>query len=277
MKLKVLTVQNNAIIGNKQATFNNVDKLLQKYAGKNPDIITLPEVWSVGWDCSVFRKSAEEITDSETIRFLQNVAMEFQCLVIGGSFIEKNAENKYKNTIPVIDKTGKLVTTYSKMHLFSHKGSEENKFVSTGNTLKLLNYKNTKIGLSVCYDIRFPELYRAYSKAGAQIYINVAAWSDKKLEHWEIMHRARAIENQCFMIVADQTGIINNNENNLGHSMVINPWGDITECLGKEEGCIYTEIDLQEVTTLRKDFPLIADRRDKEFDSFKIEEIKINE
>lgn len=276
MKLKVLIVQNSAIIGNKQATFSNVEELLEKYSDKNPDLIVFPEVWSIGWKCDLFRDEAENLEESETVAFLKNVAQNFKSTVIGGSFIRKDNDT-YKNTCPVISKDGKLLALYDKMHLFSHKGSEENKYVTVGDELKILNIKGVKIGLSICYDIRFPELFRAYSKAGVKVFVNMAAWSSKKLEHWDIMHRARAIENQCFMITADQTGKISTNEYNLGHSMIINPWGDIISLLNSEEDCLFEEIDVAEVDRLRIDFPLISDRRDFDFQTFKYKEIFINE
>lgn len=276
MLLKTLVVQNSAIIGNKNATFRNVDMLLQKYSELKPDIIVFPEVWSNGWVCSDFVNSSEYIDDSETIAFLRNVALDFRALVVGGSFIQK-VDVGFKNTCPIISSNGKLVTTYDKMHLFSHKGSEENKYIQAGSKLKIVNYRGVKIGLSICYDIRFPELYRRYSSLGVDILINMAAWSSTKPEHWNVMHRARAIENQSFMIVANQTGKIKNNDYNLGYSMVINPWGDVISTLESEEGCLYTEINTDEVSKLRQDFPLLYDRRDSAFTSFDFEEITIYE
>lgn len=277
MKLKILIVQNNPIIGNQEATFNNVQAMLEKHEGESFDLIVFPETWSIGWDCKNFQNNAEMVENSATINFLKNIAMSFKATVIGGSFIQKTGGGEYKNTCPVISKDGRLITTYEKMHLYSHQGSEENKYLSTGEELKILDLGFIKIGLSVCYDIRFPELYREYSKKGVEVFVNVAAWSNKKLEHWDIMHRARAIENQCFMVVADQTGKISRNEINLGHSMVINPWGDIIAMLEAQEDCLTAEIDLNEVKDLRKNFPLISDRRDLEFNSFKHKEIKLYE
>ena len=270
--IKVLVVQNNPIINNKKINFNNVDILLERYKGKSIDLIVFPEVWANGWVCSKFEEGAENINDSETLRYLQNVAMDFGSVVIGGSFIQK-FDNFYKNTCPVISSNGKLICTYDKMHLFSHKGCEEDKYIEAGSNLKILDLGFTKIGLSICYDIRFPELYRRYSSLGVEVFVNVAAWSNTKPEHWDIMHKARAIENQCFMIVANQTGKIDANECNLGHSMVINPWGQVVEELACEESCLYTEINVEEVRRLRKEFPLLRDRRDKEFSSFDFEEI----
>ena len=276
MKLKVLVIQNSAIIGNKDATISNAERLLDKYKDRKPDLIIFPEVWSVGWYCKNFKKEAETLENSKTIEFLKECAINHNCIIIGGSFIRK-INNEYKNSCPIINRKGELSTIYDKMHLFSHTGSEENKYVTTGEELKLIDIGITKIGISVCYDIRFPEIYRAYSKAGAEVLINVAAWSNKKLEHWEIMHKARAIENQCFMIAADQTGKITEDEYNLGHSMVINPWGEVINSLKQEEDCLYTEIEIDEVKKLRKSFPLISDRRDYGIEYFKCKEIKINE
>ena len=277
MKLKVLIVQNSAIIGNKQATFNNIEQLLEGYNNHYFDVIVLPEVFASGWYCKNFPDAAETLHNSETINFLKNIAIEFKSVVIGGTFIQKTQNGLLKNTCPVISRNGNLVTTYDKMHLFSHKGSEENKFISCGNELKILDFESTKIGLSVCYDIRFPEIYRTYSKAGVEIFVNTAAWSVSKPEHWNIMHKARAIENQCFMLVADQTGKIAGNDYNLGHSMVISPWGDALAEMQSDEGCITYEIDTAEVKRLRENFPLLKDRRDNYFNTFNYKEIKVYE
>ena len=274
--MKILIVQNNSIVGNKQANFENVNILLEKYKDKKPDLIIFPEVWSSGWVCENFPNDSEVLTESETIRYLQNIAMDFGSIVIGGSFIQKS-DDCLKNTCPVILPNGKLLCTYDKMHLFSHIGSEEDKYVESGSKLKILNLGYTKIGLSICYDIRFPEIYRRYSSLGVELFVNLAAWSNTKPEHWQIMHKARAIENQCYMVVANQTGKINALEANLGHSMVINPWGQVVEELACEEGCLYTEINIDDVKQHRANFPLLKDRRDNMFSSFDFEEIFVYE
>ena len=274
MKIKVLLVQNSAIIGNKKATFDNLQTILEPYRSKSIDFIILPEVWSIGWYCKNFAKEAEILENSPSIDVLKDIAITYKSNVIGGSIILKK-DNKYTNTCPVISRKGKIVTTYDKMHLFSHKGSEENKYITTGSELKILNYNGVKIGLTICYDIRFPEIYREYSKHGVQIFVNMAAWSNKKPEHWEIMHRARAIENQCYMLTVDQTGKITDKEYNLGNSMIINPWGDIEASLQSQEDCLLYEVDTAKVEELRENFPLISDRRDTGFKTFNYKEINL--
>lgn len=272
--MKVIVVQNNAILNNKDANFDNVEKLLEPYKDKECDFILLPEVWACGWSCKDFESAAETVENSPTLNFLKYIAQKHNTLILGGSFIREEEDGSLKNTLPVISSKGKLIALYDKMHLFSHEGSEEHKYVSQGEELVMLDLGYTKIGLSVCFDIRFPELFRSYSDSGAEIFVSAAAWGRNKLMHWEIMQKARAIENQCFMLAADQTGKISQNEYNLGHSMAISPWGDVLDELGEEEGCIYTELDLNSLRKLRKEFPLLSGRRN---DKFKIKEINIYE
>ena len=275
MNLKVLIVQNNPIIGDIRATLDNVRNLLANYSDRKPDLIAFPEVWSSGWECSSFQNCAENLENSITLEFLKNVAIEFNSTVIGGSFIQQT-QSGLKNTCPVFSAKGNLVATYDKIHLFSHKGSEEDKYINAGNKLKILDFGCTKVGLSICYDIRFPEIYRRYSSLGVEVFINVAAWLNTKPMHWDIMHRARAIENQCYMIVANQTGKIKGDAYNLGHSMVVDVWGDIVAKLESDENCLYTEICMNKIKELRENFPLLRDRKDLSFASFDYEEIKIN-
>lgn len=277
MIIKGLIVQNSAILDNKAATISNVEKLLEPYTGKNYDFITFPEVWSSGWCCENFHKTAEDLENSETLSFLKGVANDFCTTIFGGSFIRKVTNNDYRNTCPIINKNGKVIALYDKMHLFSHIGSEENKYITPGNSLLIVNTGKIKIGLSICYDIRYPEIYRAYSKQGVEVFINSAAWARTKLDHWLVMHRARAIENQCIMVVADQCGKIKGSEYNLGHSLVIDGWGNIIAELNEEEGCLEFELDIDKLRNLRKDFPLLHDRRDYEFSTFDLKEIKLDE
>ena len=272
--MKILIVQNNAILNNKQANFDNVEKLMEPYIDEQIDLVLLPEVWAVGWDCKQFVDAAEKDSDSQTLDFLKYIAQKHRCLVLGGSYIREDSSNLYKNTMPVISSKGEILALYDKMHLFSHIGAQEHSYVTKGENLVILDLGYTKIGLSICYDIRFPELFRKYANNGVEIFVSAAAWGQNKLMHWEIMQKARAIENQCYMLAADQTGKISGSDFNLGHSMVISPWGDVIDELGCEEGCILAELDLIKLRKLRKDFPLLKDRRNEQF---QIKEINVYE
>lgn len=258
--MKVLVVQNNAVIADKKASFDKVLKLIEPFSDKKPDLIVLPEVFAVGWLCNVFPREAEEETNSLTLKFLSSLAKNMNANVVGGSYIRKTSDGKLKNTCPVFDRAGNLIAQYNKMHLFSHYEALENKFVTSGKTGVLVNTDVGKIGLSICYDIRFPELYRAYANAGADILVNVAAWPKLRPHHWEVLTKARAVENQIFMIACSQTGKIAGDEYNLGHSAIISSFGDVISSVSEEECAFLSEIDLESMQTLRKNVPTLFDK-----------------
>ena len=259
-KLSILIVQNHAIIGNKQANFDKIQNLLQPFQHENIDIIVLPEVWAVGWLCSKFNEQAEDENNSPTLDFLKNIATSFNSYVFGGSFVRKLDDGSLRNTCPIFNRKGNLIAKYDKMHLFTHLGADEGKYVKIGQKPVMVDIDGVKAGVSICYDIRFCELFRAYSSNGAKILINMAAWPLSRPHHWKHLQAARAIENQCFMIAASQCGEIIDNEYNLGHSMLISPFGDIIEELNEKEGIIFKSINLNEVDDLRKKVPTLEDK-----------------
>lgn len=190
------------------------------------------------------------------------------------------------NTCPVINRKGELVATYDKMHLFSYYGCEEGSYVEKGQNPVMVyfcpdsreiasgdNYNGSKvgraylpdgikIGLSICYDIRFPEIYRAYRKAGADLLINMAAWPMSRAIHWEVLTKARAIENQCFMVALTQSGLIEGNEWNLGHSMIIDCKGEIISEIKEGEGAMFAEIKFNEMYKFREKCTVLLDIHD---------------
>lgn len=259
--IDITAVQMNAKIGDKQSNFKKVEKLTARDVQKT-DIIILPEVWTCGWAPRIFQETAEELTNSETIEFLSKIAQKYNCWIIGGSFITKQGENFY-NTCPVINRSGELVTTYSKNHLFSYYGCDEGKFVKIGESPVMVDIDGVKTGLTICYDIRFPEIYRAYRKAGADLLVNCAAWGLKKPIPWECMTRSRAVENQTFMVALTQSGYIENNEWNIGHSRIIDYKGEtIAEIKDQQEGGITTKIELSEMYDFREKCTCLNDIRE---------------
>lgn len=302
--LKILSIQMSSVLGDKEANFHKVMDLIHKNIKKGTDIIILPEVWNVGWKPSIFKDSAENIDESETIEFLSEIAIAFDANVIGGSFITKKGKREeergkreeqfdhstiqpfnYYNTCPVINRDGELVATYDKMHLFSYYGCDEGKFVENGKNPVMVNFcldsreiasvetectttKQTsrndviKIGLTTCYDIRFPEIYRAYRKAGADLLVNMAAWPMSRAVHWESLSKARAIENQSFMIALTQSGLIEGEEYNLGHSRAIDYNGEVISEIKNGEGAMTTEIKFKEMYEFREKCTVLLDIHD---------------
>lgn len=264
--LKILAIQMSSKIGDKKTNFDKVEELVSKNITDDVDIIVLPEVWAVGWSCKNFRKTAEYLEDSETIDFLASIAKKYNVNIIGGSFIRRVNDDLFYNTCPVINREGKLIATYDKMHLFSYYGCLEGSYVENGRSLVLIELEGVKIGLSICYDIRFPEIYRAYAEKGADILINMAAWPMSRAIHWEALTKARAIENQCFMIAVTQSGLIEGDEWNLGHSRIISYTGETIAEVGvgdnietSFEGTILAELKFHGMNEFRKKCTVLLD------------------
>ena len=258
-KIKLLAIQMSSEIGQINNNIEKVEKLLDVSLSKQlADFVFLPEVWTVGWDCNNCPYCAEELESSKSIYMLKNIAKKYSTNIIGGSIIEKKANGELSNTCPVINKKGELVCTYEKNHLFSYYGSNEGNYIKAGESPIIVQLDGIKIGLSICYDIRFPELYRAYRKAGADILVNMAAWGANKKIPWDSMTTSRAVENQTYFVALTQTGKLLDGEN-LGHSMILNYNGEILSEINKIEGGIYATIDLNEMYDFRKKCTILND------------------
>lgn len=265
-KLKILAIQMSSVLGDKWENFSKIAELIDKNIKGGTDIIVLPEVWSVGWKPGIFKDSAEDLENSETIEFLSEIALKYNVNIIGGSFISKQETGNGKrsfNTCPIINRKGELVATYDKMHLFSYYGCDEGKYIQNGKKPVLVEIDGIKIGLSICYDIRFPEIYRAYRKAGADLLINMAAWPKSRAIHWDALSKARAIENQCFMIALTQSGLIKKDEYNLGNSRIIDYNGEIISEIKESEGAIFAELKFNEMYKFREKCTVLLDIHDK--------------
>lgn len=261
--IKILIVQNSAVIAEREQNFKKVSELLQPYENTSPDLIVLPELWNAGWFCSSYPNVAEENGFGETVSYLSNMAIRFNSNVVGGSYVRKHSDSELRNTCPVFNRNGELIAQYDKMHLYSHLGANEGNYATVGNNPVIASTDIGNLGISICYDIRFPELFRKYSLNGADILINMAAWPKTRENHWTTLQKARAIENQSFMIAVSQTGKITNDEYNLGHSMVISPYGDIIASLNDEEAVLECEINLEEMHKLRDKIPTLLDVQKK--------------
>ncbi|MFQ8626524.1 MAG: nitrilase-related carbon-nitrogen hydrolase [Candidatus Gastranaerophilaceae bacterium] len=259
-KLNISAIQMCSKVGDKKANFEKVSDLILRDITSETDVIVLPEVWTVGWSPKHFRESAEKINSSETVNFLSETAKKYNSWVIGGSFIEKDDAGNYYNTCPVINRSGELICKYSKNHLFSYYGCDEGKFITTGNNPVMVDIEGIKTGLTICYDIRFPEIYRAYRKAGADLFINCAAWGLNKPVPWECMTRCRAVENQTFMVALTQSGYIENGEWNIGHSRLIDFKGEsLTEIKDQKEGAMTASLYFNEMYEFRDKCTCIKD------------------
>lgn len=259
-KINLLAIQMESVIGELDINIDSVKNLLTANLEKCPeaDFVFLPEVWTAGWNCPSFSGTAESINDSKAVKTLQDIAKKYDVNIIGGSFVEKRG-NKLYNTCPVINRRGDLVCSYSKGHLFSYYGDNEGDYVEKGSELIMVELDGVKIGLTICYEIRFPEIYRAYRKAGADILVNMAAWPKGRKIHWDSLTTARAVENQSYFVALTQTGLLADGSENLGHSMIIDYNGVILSEINEKEGSIFAEIDLDKMYEFRDKCTVLKD------------------
>lgn len=262
-KIKVSALQMCSKIGDKRANFDKIKCIVARELERDVDFLVLPEVWTVGWSCEDFTSSAELLENSDTIKLLSSIAKDYNTNILGGSFIQKTEDGKFYNTCPVINRRGELVATYSKMHLYSYCGCTEGTYITVGKSPVMVNLDGVNIGLTICYDIRFPEIFRAYRAAGADLLVNMAAWGLKKPIPWEALTRARAIENQAYMVALTQSGIIKDDDWNIGHSRIIDYVGEtVTEITDQREGLMTCEIKFNDMYDYRNSCTILNDIRE---------------
>ena len=262
-KVRLLAVQMESVIGDLKLNIDTMKNLLraniEKYSGA--DFVFLPEVWTCGWHPPVFKETAETLEDSSAVKMLKEIAKEYKVNIIGGSFIRKDG-GKFFNSCPVITRDGGVKAIYDKNHLYSYYGDNEGEIITKGSNPVMVEIEGVKIGLTICYDIRFPEIFRAYRKAGADILANLAAWGKHKKIPWDTMTTSRAVENQSYMIALTQTGLLVDGSENLGHSMIIDYEGKIMDEIEEIEGGIYAEADLTKMYDFRSKCTVLNDIRD---------------
>ena len=262
--VRILAIQMESIIGELELNIDTVRNLLianlEKYDGA--DFVFLPEVWTVGWHVPAFLKTAETLENSKAVKMLSEIASKYQVNIIGGSFIRKDNTGKLYNSCPVINRDGEVIAIYDKNHLFSYYGDNEGDIITKGSNPVMVGLDGVKIGLTICFDIRFPEIYRAYRKAGADILVNMAAWGKTKKIPWDTMTTSRAVENQTYMVALTQTGLLPDGKENLGHSMIIDYQGNVLDQIEEIEGGIYAEVNLPQMYEFRDKCTILKDIKD---------------
>jgi len=251
-KIIVGLVQYSPVWEDKLSNQQRIKKLIEQTG--NIDLLVLPEMTLTGFTM----KSADfaEELKGESYSFFLELAKIKKCAIMYG-VIEKG-KNKNFNTLVHLNNQGKIIKTYRKIHPFSY--SKEDKNYGKGKDIVISKVQGFKIGLSICYDLRFPELYRFYGKEKVDIIIDIANWPDTRIEHWRTLLKARAIENQCFVVGVNRVGsdpYVNYN----GFSSVFNPMGKELLAVENKEKIFDVEIDKALVNEVRENLPFLKDIR----------------
>ena len=244
-----------------------VTELVRAQSGH--DLVVLPELWSAGgFDYRHWDERAEPV-DGPVARSLAAAARAARVTLHGGSIVERGAPvedggHGLWNTSLVFSPTGELVATYRKMHRFGF-GEGEPLLLDAGQALVVLDVPvasggSVPVGLSTCYDLRFPELYRRLVDAGAEVFVIPAAWPMRRVEHWSLLGRARAVEDQAIVLQCNTAGTHAGHEMG-GHSQVVDATGKVLAAAGADEQVLSIEIDTSAVVSWRESFPVLRDRR----------------
>lgn len=248
----------------KKENYQKAAHYIQKAAEGQCRLVVLPEHWDWLGKPEEKIKIAEKM-DGPTLKLIQGLAKKFQIFIAAGSIAEANGNNPPFNSSVIVHPTGEVGKPYRKIHLFDAqvaKGHQESKHTSPGSEVVVENIGWATVGFSICYDVRFPELFREMASQGADLFLlpsNFTAVTGAP--HWETLVRARAIENQCFVIAADQTGLTGAGWEAHGHSMIVDPWGDILAVAGKEEGFITAKLDFGRLREIRAQMPVQSHRK----------------
>jgi predicted amidohydrolase len=230
--------------------------LAARAAGQGAQLLVLPELWHTGYDLERAKDYAAPL-NAGSFALMADLARAFG-LYVAGTALETNPEGRPFNTCALYGPDGVRAGAYHKVHLWASLGEVEH--MTAGGSLPTFELPWGGMGLAVCYDLRFPEMWRRYADAGAQMVIIPAEWPVRRVEHWRLLLRARAVENQFFVVACNRAGADIDGEFG-GHSAVVDPWARVLVEGGSEPGLFVATLDLDEVARSRQLFPFLSDRR----------------
>ncbi|WP_247731508.1 carbon-nitrogen family hydrolase [Halovivax limisalsi] len=261
--LAQLEVEADAVESNRRRAIEAVGRA----ADRGADIVCLPELFTVGYFAFDAYESAAEPLEGETFGVLADAAARHEIAVLGGSIVEDLAATSaptpaasgLANTSALFDATGERRLVYRKHHLFGYDSAESDLLVP-GEAVDVCELAGFTVGVTTCYDLRFPELYRDLVDQGATLVLVPSAWPYPRVEHWRTLSRTRAIENQCYVATINGAGSFDD-ATLLGRSTVYDPWGTTLASTGDEPDLVLADLDPGRVDRVRETFPALADRR----------------
>ena len=242
--MQITMAQFKSKLGEVEKNFELAENLIR--CAKNSDVVVLPELWTTGYFPTPIEKFADKNSE-RTANFISKLSKELNMNIVAGSIIAE-VDGKFYNRCLVSDRRGKIIATYDKAHLFTFAGEE--KIFTAGDKIVTVEIDGVKCGLAICYDLRFPEFIRKIALQGAEILFIPAAWSLKRLTPRQILTKARAIEDQIFVVFVNSAGI----------SEIINPLGEVIFESDTAEKIFNVEIDLESRKKFIATMNLLADR-----------------
>lgn len=260
--IKVALCQNKPIY-DKEANIVHAISLIEEAASNGARLISLPEIFYYPYELLALRRVAD--SNTATLERLQYAAKKCNIYLCTGSLAVKD-NKEIRNTSYLLGPSGEILLEYSKSHLFDVKfdglNVRESVIFTPGNEVEVASTLIGTIGILICYDIRFPEMARTCTLKGAEIIIVPAAFNTiSGPAHWHVLMRARAIENQIFLLAASQARVESSEYEAYGHSLIVDPWGTILAEAGEDEEIIYADLQSQVLTDTRKQMPLLSQRK----------------
>jgi nitrilase len=259
-----------------EANLTQAAQLIAQAVSQGAKLVVLPEYFAVLDSTQLVAVGKKEIYANGQIRsFLSQQAKKNKVWIVAGTLPtvtsiddQVNADNKIYAACFVYDDKGTEVARYDKIHLFdvtvddNQSTYNESKTTQAGDRVVTIDTPVGKVGLAVCYDVRFPELFRQLRAQGADIFVLPSAFTEVTGKaHWEVLIRARAVENFCYVIAAGQGGVHENHRSTFGHSMVVDSWGNVINRLAKGAGVVIADIDLEKQADIRKKMPVHEHQR----------------
>lgn len=263
--MNIKLFQFNVAFGDVDKNMGKVSQLFEEENLENIDTVVFPEMWTTGYDLENIETHA--MNKLEPVKgFIKKLAKKFDVNIIAGS-VANNRGDGILNTAFVVNKKGEFIHEYSKIHLVPMLNEPEF-LISGDNSADTFELDGEKMGVVICYDLRFPELFRDLSLSDAKVIFVVAEWPMERTEHWLTLLKARAIENQCYIVGANNIGTQPTGVTFAGNSIIINPFGEILEQADSEnEEVISAALDLEYIKKIRKEIPIFESRK-KEFYKF---------
>ncbi len=264
--LRVACVQLNSSAV-KADNLEKAERLVARAASTGADVVVLPEKWNAIGSVETLRANAEPLAGGESVEAMSGWAARHGITLVGGSITEaREGRDKLSNTCAVFDPAGEIVAVYRKIHMFDVEVGghvyRESEAEEPGEETLVCEAEGWRVGLSVCYDLRFPELYRILALEGAELVTVPAAFTlYTGKDHWELLLRARAVENQCYIAAANEWGMHEGGKASYGRSTIVDPWGVVLAQAADEDMVITAELDRAHMERIRRDLPSLANRR----------------